>query len=119
MPRVWLPRRLACLAVARRRRVKPVALFPFHHELPRPVALVCSGARLCDQVQLAELPCWEPLRELLRDHFDLPVDHLSSKLVDCDMHPVMLFFFNEEVVLISAAILMPCSKKPRVIAARV
>jgi len=42
----------------------------------------------------------EPLGPLLfLNYFDLFIDHLPGELIDCNVHPVMLLAFNEEIVL--------------------
>jgi len=45
--------------------------------------------------------------ELLVQHFDLLIDHLPRKPIDRGVYPVMLFTFDNGVVLISAATLCP------------
>jgi hypothetical protein len=44
------------------------------------------------------------LRELLVYDFDLLINHFSGKPVDGDMDPVMLFPFNDEIVLQASSV---------------
>ena len=37
--------------------------------------------------------------QLLLHHFGLPIDYLAGETVDGDVHPVMLFAFDDEIVL--------------------
>ena len=39
------------------------------------------------------------LSGLLLHHFDSPIEHLAGETVDGDVHPVMLFAFNNEIIL--------------------
>src|SRR5207245_7262007 len=41
----------------------------------------------------------DPRGSLLLHHFCLPVDNLAGEAVDGDMNPVMLFSFDNEIVL--------------------
>ena len=36
---------------------------------------------------------------LFLNYFDLFIDHLPGELIDCNVHPVMLLAFNNEIVL--------------------
>ena len=78
--------------------MKPIAFFPFHYEVSKTCGIGFVVARLRDQVEV--LGCiWPRSIQLLLHHFDLSIEHLAGEPVDGDVYPVMLFTFDNKIVL--------------------
>ena len=63
-----------------------------------------SRRRRRDQVEVAGLNLAAVPRGLLLHHFDLLIDDLAGETVDGDMNPVVLFAFDNEIVLQTGSI---------------